>query len=71
MIVLGGGLSDGNRHNHDELPIVLAGKGGAPSSGPTHPRQEKRPDQSVPVMLDRVGVQRKSSAHTGKLESLS
>jgi hypothetical protein len=27
MIVLGSGLGDGNRHRHDELPIVLAGKG--------------------------------------------
>ena len=25
MIVLGSGLGDGNRHRHDELPIVLAG----------------------------------------------
>ncbi len=28
MIVYGSGISDGNRHNHDELPILLAGKGG-------------------------------------------
>jgi hypothetical protein len=28
MIVYGGSLSDGNRHNHDDLPIVLCGKGG-------------------------------------------
>jgi hypothetical protein len=28
MIVYGGALSDGNRHNHDDLPILLAGKGG-------------------------------------------
>jgi hypothetical protein len=28
MIVLGSGLGDGNRHRHDELPVVLAGKGG-------------------------------------------
>jgi hypothetical protein len=28
MIVYGGGISDGNRHNHDDLPIVLAGNGG-------------------------------------------
>jgi hypothetical protein len=26
MIVYGGGLGDGNRHNHDDLPIVLAGR---------------------------------------------
>jgi hypothetical protein len=27
MIVYGSGNSDGNRHNHDDLPILLAGKG--------------------------------------------
>lgn len=28
MIVYGSGLCDGNRHNHDNLPIIVAGKGG-------------------------------------------
>jgi hypothetical protein len=28
MIVYGSGLGDGNRHNHDNLPVLLAGKGG-------------------------------------------
>jgi hypothetical protein len=28
MLLYGSGNSDGNRHNHDDLPIVLAGKGG-------------------------------------------
>lgn len=28
MIVYGSGIGDGNRHNHDDLPILLAGKGG-------------------------------------------
>ncbi len=28
LILLGGGISDGNRHNHENLPILLAGKGG-------------------------------------------
>lgn len=28
MIVCGSGISDGNAHNHDDLPILLAGKGG-------------------------------------------
>jgi len=26
MIMLGSGISDGDRHNHDELPIVLAAR---------------------------------------------
>jgi len=28
MVVYGSGISDGDRHNHDDLPILLAGKGG-------------------------------------------
>ena len=28
MIVYGGGISDGNAHNHDDLPILFAGRGG-------------------------------------------
>jgi hypothetical protein len=28
MIVYGGGISDGNRHNHDDLPIIVAGHAG-------------------------------------------
>ncbi len=28
MIVYGSGNADGNRHTHDNLPVVLAGKGG-------------------------------------------
>lgn len=28
MIMYGSGLGDGNRHNHDDLPVVVFGKGG-------------------------------------------
>lgn len=28
LIVYGSGISDGDRHNHDDLPIILAGNGG-------------------------------------------
>ena len=28
MLMYGSGISDGNRHNHNELPIILAGGGG-------------------------------------------
>lgn len=27
MLVFGAGISDGDRHNHDDLPILLAGNG--------------------------------------------
>jgi hypothetical protein len=28
MLVYGSGISDGDRHNHDDLPIVMLGKAG-------------------------------------------
>jgi hypothetical protein len=28
MVLFGGGIGDGNRHNHDDLPILLAGRAG-------------------------------------------
>ncbi len=28
LILLGGGISDGNKHNHENLPILVAGRGG-------------------------------------------
>ncbi len=28
LVLYGGGISDGNKHNHEDLPIILAGRGG-------------------------------------------
>lgn len=28
LVLFGGGISDGNRHNHEDLPILVAGRGG-------------------------------------------
>ena len=36
-VIYGAGISDGNRHNHDELPCILVGGKG----GGTHFRVEK------------------------------
>jgi len=33
MILHGGGISDGNAHNHENLPILMAGKGGGSAEG--------------------------------------
>ncbi len=58
MIVYGSGNSDGNAHNHDNLPILLAGKAG----GAFHPGQHVRVRRETPLanlfvsMLDVVGV---------------
>jgi hypothetical protein len=74
MVVYGSGLSDGNRHNHDNLPILLAGSGGGTIDSGRHVRY----DLETPVcnlfmsMLDRVGVDTPFIGDsTGRLPGLS
>jgi hypothetical protein len=74
MIAYGSGNSDGNRHTHDNLPILLAGKGGGSLKTGRHIRYPKE----TPVnnlwlaMLDRMNVPtEKLGDSTGKLEGLS
>jgi hypothetical protein len=58
MIVYGSGIGDGNRHNHDNLPILLAGKGGGSLKTGRHVRYPKEtPLTNLYVsMLDRMGA---------------
>jgi hypothetical protein len=74
MIVYGSGLSDGNRHTHEDLPILLAGGGGGtlqPGRHLTYP-----PGTCVTnlymALLDRMGVHPKSIGDsTGEVTHLS
>ena len=71
MIMYGSGLSDGNRHNHDDLPILLAGRGGGTISAGCHRRYPKETPLTnlYLAMLNRMGVAMpKFSDSTGKLE---
>jgi hypothetical protein len=58
MIVLGSGLADGNRHQHNELPVLLCGKGG----GALHPGRHVKFSGDTPMtnlylsMLAEMGV---------------
>jgi hypothetical protein len=73
MIVYGSGISDGNRHNHDDLPILLAGKGGGTLKTGRHLRfARETPLMNLYLnMLDRVGVHVDSFGDsTGRLTSL-
>ncbi|MFO0914222.1 MAG: DUF1552 domain-containing protein [Pirellulales bacterium] len=58
MIMYGGGLSDGNRHNHDDLPILLAGKaGGSIDTGRHIVCGSETPLNNLFVsLLDRMGA---------------
>ena len=41
LVMIGSGIGDGNRHNHDDLPVLLAGRGGGavtPGRHVVHPR---------------------------------
>ncbi len=71
MIMYGSGISDGNRHNHDDLPILLAGRGGGTIPGGRHLRYPKDTPLTnlYLAMLDRMGVAvPKFSDSTGRLE---
>ena len=50
MIVYGSGISDGDRHNHDDLPILLAGQGGGTiTDRPARPLRRHAAQQPVPL----------------------
>jgi hypothetical protein len=58
MLVYGSGIGDGNRHNHDDLPILLAGKGGGTLQTGRHLRYPaETPLTNLYVeLLDRMGA---------------
>ncbi len=74
MIVYGSGNSDGNRHNHDDLPILLVGKGGSTIDTGRHVRYRR----NTPLMnlhlqlMDRMGVKaERFGDSTGPLPNLT
>ncbi len=73
MVMIGSGISDGNRHNHNDLPVLLAGKGG----GAITPGRHVRYDGDVPLcnlylsMLDAAGAKvERFGDSTGRLKEL-
>lgn len=74
MIVYGSGLSDGNRHQHNNLPVLLAGRGaGTVRTGRHMSYPAETPMNNLFLaMLDRMGVYTETLGDsTGKLEHLS
>jgi hypothetical protein len=74
MIVYGSGLGDGNRHNHDNLPVLLAGRGGDAIATGRHVRfSSETPMTNLYLsMLDRMGAPaERIGDSTGKLAQLS
>jgi hypothetical protein len=73
MIVYGGGIADGNRHNHDNLPVLLAGGG----NNTLHPGRVIDAKQGTPMtnlylsLLDRMGVDaQRIGDSTGRLDAI-
>ncbi len=58
MIVYGAGLTDGNRHNHEDLPTVMVGKGGNyfKTGRRVVVRRETPMSNLFLSMMDRMGV---------------
>jgi hypothetical protein len=64
MVVYGSGIGDGNRHNHDDLPILLVGKGGGTIQAGRHLVLPKRADTPLMnlylALFERMGAPAKS-----------
>jgi hypothetical protein len=74
MVMLGAGIGDGNRHNHNDLPILLAGKANGTIAQGRHIRYERE----TPLcnlylsMLQNMGVkEQRFGDSTGPLSKLS
>jgi hypothetical protein len=74
MIVYGSGLADGNGHTHDQLPTLLAGKGGGFVSPGRHIiyQRETPVTNLFATMIERIGVRAEHVGDsTGRLDDLS
>ncbi|MEO8307859.1 MAG: DUF1552 domain-containing protein [Pseudomonadota bacterium] len=70
LVLYGSGMSDGNSHNHDPLPIVLAGRAGGAIQGNRHIRQKELTPMSnlLLAMLGKMGCpEEKFGDSTGRL----
>jgi hypothetical protein len=73
MVVYASGLSDGDRHGHDDLPVVLAGRAGGRLATGRHlklPREQPMTNLYL-TMLDLIGAPQKSFGDsTGPLDAV-
>jgi hypothetical protein len=73
MVLYGAGICDGDRHNHDDLPLLLAGKAGGKISSGKHLKFKNGTPMSnlFLSMSDKLGVpQENIGDSTGKLDQL-
>ncbi|HAV61416.1 MAG TPA: hypothetical protein DCY13_03520 [Verrucomicrobiales bacterium] len=73
MIFYGGAIADGNRHNHENLPVVLAGGGGGTLTAGRFVKFPSQPMSNLFLSLaDRMGVDglERFGDSTGRIGSL-
>jgi hypothetical protein len=73
MLVYGSGISDGNRHNHNDLPILVAGRGAGTIKTGRHVKYANNtPLNNLYLsLLDRIGTPVDSLGDsTGRLDKL-
>jgi hypothetical protein len=74
MIVYGSGLSDGDRHTHEDLPVLLFGRGDGslrPGRHVVYPSETPMTNLFL-TLLDRLGVPaEKVGDSTGRIEQLT
>ena len=73
MIVYSSGISDGNKHRHDDLPVILAGRAGGQLSTGRHLQLPKEQPMSnlFLTMLDLIGAPEKQFGDaTGPLDAV-
>jgi Protein of unknown function (DUF1552) len=71
MVLYGSSMSNGNQHDHDPLPVVLAGGASGQLAGNRHMTYAPHTHMSnlLLTMLDKLGIQAQSHGDsTGKLE---
>jgi hypothetical protein len=73
VIVYGSGIADGNRHTHEDLPVLLVGGGSTFATG-RHVKYERDTPMTnlYLTLLDRVGVRTENLGDsTGRLDQLT
>ena len=73
IVIYGSGIADGNKHTHEDLPVVVAGHGGGLLGGRHLVYAENTPMTNFYLtMLDRIGVKEETIGDsTGRVEHLT
>jgi hypothetical protein len=73
LVVYGSGIADGDKHSHENLPVLVVGRGGGLESGRHIAYPEGTPMTNLYLtLLDRLGVREDAIGDsTGRIEQLS